>query len=134
MPKHLLPLSVTAATVTAVAYLPEMLSTTGEQATWPLLVNLVCLGAIFVAAPAVVAIARRSARTSQSISGLGAALQVPVALLVLWLDIRVEIAQGYYTADSSEAAMAYGAGSVIAAMSGLVLAVLVWIAARVRQQ
>lgn len=124
------PLSVMAAAVTAVAYLPELLSTTGEQAAWPFAVNVVVLIAIFTAAPGFVALSRRHAAAPQRIGGLGALLQLPVALLLLLLDVRIEIARGYFTADSGEAAMAYGAGSVVAAVAGLGLALLVWMAAR----
>lgn len=125
-----LPLSIVAAAITSLAYIPELVSTTGEQASWPFMVNLVVLLALFTAAPTFIALTRRRAPHPHNVSLMGALLQLPTALLLLLLDVRIEIARGYYSADSGEAALAYGAGAMVAAVAGLGLVVLVWTAGR----
>lgn len=131
MSNHVAQPSVLAAVATLLAYSPEMLSTTGEQAGWPGWLNVVCFAGIFTGAPLTIWAWRRLTGNDGRIGILGALLQLPLAVLLMILDVRVEIARGYFTADSSEAAMSYGIGSILACFVGALLAFLVWWAGRV---
>lgn len=57
--------------------------------------------------------------------------QLPLAVLLMWIDIWLDIRSGYLLAGSGEVEMAYGYGTAMAVAFGLLLVLLVAVAARV---
>ena len=56
--------------------------------------------------------------------------QLPLAVGLMWIDIWLDIRSGYLLAGSGEVEMAYGYGTVMAVVFGLLLVLLVAAAAR----
>ncbi len=56
--------------------------------------------------------------------------QVAIVPLMVWLDVWIEIEQGYLRRDLSEAAMTMGIGTMVGVLAGIVLLVLVGLAGR----
>ena len=86
---------------------------------------------LLAAAPSVAALVNR--RTPAATTALRAlvvgAPQLPTALGLVALDVWLEVRSGYLLAGSGEEAMAFGIGTILGAAGGLVLALLVAVAA-----
>lgn len=110
---------------TAVALSPELFSP--SDAVPPIVLWLLGLGAPVVA---LVLNWRWPAATDKDRATWAALPQVLIVPLMVWLDVWIEIQQGYLRRDSSEAAMALGIGTLVGGIAGIVLLVLVGVAGR----
>lgn len=110
---------------TAVAVSPELFSP--SDVVPPIVLWLLGLGAPVVA---LVVNWRWPAATDKDRATWAALPQVLMVPLMVWLDVWIEIEQGYLRRDSSETAMALGIGTFVGVLAGIVLLVLVGIAGR----
>ncbi|HEX7196611.1 MAG TPA: hypothetical protein VF364_07220 [Candidatus Limnocylindria bacterium] len=95
-------------------------------ARWAQMVLL--LGAAPVVAVAIALRTRADVdRRAAAAAGLA---QLAVAVVLVRLDVWIEVRTGYLLAGSGEEAMAYGLSTIAGVVGGLVLAVLVGLAAR----
>ncbi len=124
-----------AALVTVIVYLPQLLTDTDEMSELGAALNLAWAISFFAAAPAVAAIVTRRARLNANArrSVLIGLPQLVVAVLLTRLDVWFEVRSGYLLAESGEEAMAYGAGTVVGVVAGLVLTALVAVAVKTRR-
>jgi hypothetical protein len=130
---RLAPGALWAVAATAVVYSPQLVIDAGDVSRLPggvMIAWLVLLGA---AAPTVAALVNRSApAASSALRALAVGVpQVPTAMGLAALDVWLEVRSGYLLAGSGEEAMAYGIGTVVSAIGGLALMLLVAVAAYV---
>ena len=117
----LLPMLATALTLT-----PELFSTPERFPVW--------LGVLLlVNAPAVALIVNWvwPVATNKDRATWTALPQVLVVPLMVWLDVWHDVRSGYLLEGSGEEAMAFGIGTVIGVLTGIVLLVLVGFAGRI---
>lgn len=130
-PRRVLPAALLAVAATAVVYAPQLVTDAGDMSRVPGPVMAVWLILLLAAAPTVAALLNR--RTPAATTALRAlavgAPQVPTAFGLVALDVWLEVRSGYLLAGSGEEAMAYGIGTLLGAVGGLVLALLVAVAA-----
>ncbi|MDC5698598.1 hypothetical protein OO014_15170 [Intrasporangium calvum] len=117
------------AVVTLLVFVPEFLR---DPATATPTGSLVWLGVLLVAAPVAAFVQNRrlavAANAGRSL--LVGAPQLPLVVALTMLDVWIDVQRGYLPPGSGEEAMAYGIGSMISAVVGLILILLVAAAAR----
>lgn len=117
----LLPMLATAVTLT-----PELFSTPERVPLW--------LGILLpFNAPAVALLVnwRWPAATNRDRATWAALPQVAIVPLMVWLDVWLDVRSGYLLKNSGEEAMAFGFGTVLGVITGIVLLVLVGFAGRI---
>ena len=131
--RPLLQLALLPAAATVVAYLPQLLTNSGEMSRVPGVLLLGWLAVLLLAAPAVAALLNRSLRLPMEPQRVVAvaATQLAVMIALVRFDVWLEVRSGYLLVDSGEEAMAYGIGGVASTVVGLVLGALVTAAAAV---
>ncbi len=121
------------AATTFLVYLPELATDAGQMAELPTPARWAQMVLLFGAAPVVAAaIAKRTrAGVDRRAAAAAGLVQLAVAVVLVRLDVWIEVRTGYLLAGSGEEAMAYGLSTIAGVAGGLVLAVLVGLAARV---
>lgn len=126
-------IAVTAATcgATVAVFVPQLVVNAGQVARWPDVARFGWLVLAVVLPPLVAyVVARRHCGRPGAHAAALAGIPLPLlgvglAALDAWLEVR----SGYLLADSGEEAMAYGLGTILGTIYGLVLLVLVATAA-----
>ncbi len=121
------------AAATTVVYAPMILSRPNLWDDLPVLLGLTWFVVLILAAPVTAAVVNRRwpvATTTTRACLLGLP-QLPLAIVLMRLDIWLDVRSGYLLAGSGEVDMALGWGIMMATGVGLVLTVLVAAAARV---
>ncbi len=124
--------AVPPAAATTIVFLFEFFRDPAATEDAPAL-TLLWVGVLLVAAPitAYVVNRRRAVATDALRSLVIGAPQLPLLVLLVTIDVWLDVQSGYLLAGSGEEAMSYGIGTTVAAIFGLILVVLVAVAARV---
>lgn len=119
------------AAVTLLLFVPEYFRDPAESGDAPAL-TLIWAGVLLVGAPATAFVMnRRAPVATDGLRGLLIGVpQLPLVVLLMAIDVWLDVQSGYLLAGSGEEAMAYGLGTTVAGIFGLLLAILVAAAAR----
>lgn len=119
------------ALVTVLLFVPEFFRDPAESGDAPAL-TLIWAGIVLVGAPITAFVMNR--RVPVATDGLRSLLisvpQLPLVVGLMTIDVWLDVQSGYLLAGSGEEAMAYGLGTTVAGIFGLLLAILVAAAAR----
>ncbi len=120
------------AAATTAAYVPMILTRPNLWMDMPWFIHRLWFFGLILAAPvtAALVIRRWPVATTLARAFLVGLPQLPLAVVLLWLDVWLDVRSGYLLAGSGEVSMALGFGTVMAIGVGLVLTFLVSAAAR----
>jgi hypothetical protein len=120
------------ALATVVLFAPEFLRdpAQAEETRW---FTVVWLVAVLLAGPVTAYLVgqRRQVAPTASLAFVVGLPQLPVVLVLMSIDVWLDVQRGYLLAGSGEEAMSYGIATTLGAAAGLLLVVLVALAARV---
>ena len=118
--------ALAATLATTVVILPQLPINEGQAAELPEVLRWAWLVALLTTAPVTAyVVARLCRRSHHGAMALAGVPQVVLTVALIRLDTWLDVRSGYLLAGSGEEAMAYGLGTIIGALLGLVLAVLV---------